>query len=205
MTTPPVLSSGSTLSANVSLNSTGNNCKMISSDLELRIFQSGCYYMDTTDGSYKSDGTEVLADTNIHSTHCQVTHCTEFAGGFIVLPAPINFEEVFANASIDRNPIIYATVFTIIGLYVILAVVCRILDMRDKKKKGITMLNEDKMENLYEVIVFTGNRKDASTESNVHMIINGENLDSHIIRLYDKQRKLFRRGGVDTFIIATQR
>jgi polycystin 1L2 len=134
-----------------------------------------------------------------------VTHCTEFAGGFIVLPSPINFEEVFANASIDRNPIIYATVFTIIGLYVILAVVCRILDMRDKKKKGITMLNEDKMENLYEVIVFTGNRKDASTESNVHMIINGENLDSHIIRLYDKQRKLFRRGGVDTFIIATQR
>jgi hypothetical protein len=205
LTSPPIVMDGSTVSVNASSNSTGGNCKMISSDLDLRIYQSGCYYMDTSDGSYKSDGTEVLADTNIHSTHCQVTHCTEFAGGFVVLPTPINFEEVFANASIDRNPIIYATVFTIIGLYVILAVVCRILDMRDNKKKGITMLNGDKMENLYEVIVFTGNRKDASTESNVHMIINGATSDSHIIRFNDSNRKLFRRSGVDTFIISAQK
>ncbi len=161
--------------------------------------------MDTTSGSYKSDGTEVLADTSIHSTHCEVSHCTEFAGGFIILPAPINFEEVFANASIDKNPIIYATVFTIIGLYVCLAVLCRILDMRDDKKKGVTLMNKNRTENLYEVIVFTGNRKDASTESSVHLLIKGTDHDSHIMRLYDSRRKLFRRGGVDTFIITTQK
>jgi hypothetical protein len=202
LTSPPILDSHSP-SANSS-SSNSSNCKAIRNDLQLRIFQSGCYYMDTTTGSYKSDGTEVLKDTNIYVTHCEVRHCTEFAGGFIVLPAPINFEDVFANASITQNPIIYATVFTIIGLYVCLAVLCRLMDMRDNMKKGVTMLNEDRLENLYEVVVFTGNRKDASTESGVHLIINGENTDSHIVRLYDTHRKLFRRGGVDTFIISTQ-
>jgi hypothetical protein len=201
LTTPPILNSFSSDS-----NSTSTGCKAISNDLNLRIFLSGCYYMDTSTGAYSSDGTEVQPDTTLLSTHCLVYHCTEFAGGFIVLPATINFNSVFSgdNASIAKNPILYATVFTIIGLYVVLAVVCRIFDMRDRNKKGITFLNGNSIENLYEIIVFTGNRRNADTDSNVFMCMHGHEDKSHVIELKDTKRKLFRRGGFDTFIYSSR-
>jgi hypothetical protein len=169
-TTPPVLTSSVSSNSNQSSNSS-SGCKAISNDLKLRIYLSGCYYMNPSTGAYTSDGTVVQPDTNLLSTHCLVYHCTEFAGGFVVLPAAINFDKVFSSqASIANNPTLYATVFTIIGLYVLLAVLCRFLDYRDNKKKGVTLLNEGRAENLYEVIVFTGSRKGASTESNVHFL-----------------------------------
>jgi hypothetical protein len=171
-TSPPVLSS--TLNSNQTSASNSTNCKMIQNDLDLRVFLSGCYYMDTARGSYSSYGTEILPDTHIYATHCQVSHCTEFAGGFIVLPAAINFEAVWANASIEQNPIIYATVFTIIGLYIILAVLCRIFDMQDRVKKGVTLLNGNRTDNLYEIILFTGNRRYGGTDSNVSYLNNKE-------------------------------
>jgi hypothetical protein len=203
--TPPV-QAYSSASSNSTSNST-SGCKMITNDLNLRVYLSGCYYMDPSTGSYKSDGTIVQADTNIQSTHCLVYHCTAFAGGFIVLPATINFDQVFSgdNASFAKNPILYATVFSIIGLYVILAVLCRFFDMRDRNKKGITFLNGNNTENLYEVIMFTGNRRNAGTDSNVYMVIHGLEEQSHVIELKDKKRKLFRRGGFDTFIISTDK
>jgi polycystin 1L2 len=162
--------------------------------------------MDPATGAYTSDGTEVQPDTNLVSTHCLVYHCTEFAGGFVVMPTAINFDKVFSgdNASIAKNPILYATVFTIIGLYVALAVLCRFFDIRDRNKKGVTLLNGDRTENLYEIVVFTGNRRNAGTDSNVFICINGHDENSHVIALKDKKRKLFRRGGFDTFIVSTE-
>ncbi len=198
-TKPPVLTS--TLNTNQT-NST--NCKMILNDLSIRVYLSGCYYMDTSTGAYSSYGTEVIPDTHIYATHCQVSHCTEFAGGFIVLPAEINFEAVWANASIEKSPIIYATVFTIIGSYLILAILCRIFDIRDKSKKGVALLNGNRTQNLYEIIVFTGNRRYAGTDSKVSLMINGDDEKSHVIQLVDPKRKVFRRGGVDTFIVSTE-
>jgi hypothetical protein len=176
-TTPPILtsyssSSSGSSSSNGTSNSTGGGggCKAITNDLNLRVFLSGCYYLDPITAAYTSDGTVVQPDTTLVSTHCLVYHCTDFAGGFVVAPTAINFDKVFSSeASIANNPTLYATVFTIIGLYVILAVMCRYLDYRDNKKKGVTMMNEGRTENLYEVIVFTGSRKSASTESNVHI------------------------------------
>jgi hypothetical protein len=163
--TPPVLESYTT--PNNGSNSS-SPCKLINTDLNLRVYLSGCYYLDTSSGTYVSDGAIIQSDTTVLSTHCLVYHCTEFAGGFVVVPAAIDFDKVFSPAAgIAQNPILYATVFTIVGLYVILAVLCRLYDIRDNKKKGVTMLNEDSMTNLYEVIVFTGNRKNASTDSNV--------------------------------------
>jgi hypothetical protein len=201
--TPPVVLSASTASSSSAVN---QNCKMITNDLNLRVYLSGCFYMNTSTGSYQSNGTEVQPDTTILSTHCLVYHCTEFAGGFIVLPAPINFNSVFSgdNASIAKNPILYATVFSIIGLYVVLAVLCHWMDMRDRNKKGLTLLNDNRTSNLYEIIIFTGNRRNAGTDSNVFMNMHGNSEKSHVIELKDKKRKLFRRGGFDTFIVSTE-
>ncbi len=210
-TTPPVLDDISTDSLMkpqvvASSNSTTNqSCKFIANDFYMRVFLSGCFYLDTTVGEYKSDGTEVHKNTNINATFCEVTHFTEFAGGFIVLPASINFESAFESASIDKSPIIYATVFTIVGLYICLAVLCRVFDVRDRSKKGVSFLNGNRAENLYEVIVFTGNRRNAGTESKVSMLINGELEQSHVIQLQDSKRRVLQRASVDTFIVSTER
>ena len=79
-------------------------------DLEIRFFSSGCYYLDKETLAWSNEGVEILADTNITHAHCVSYHLTEFAGGFIVLPAAIDFNNVFANASFLQNPTIYSTI-----------------------------------------------------------------------------------------------
>jgi hypothetical protein len=53
--------------------------------------------------------------------------------------------------------------------------------------------------------VHTGNRWNAHTDSNVNMVIDGDHDRSHVLCLKDPLRKTFRRGGVDTFIISTEK
>lgn len=167
----------------------------------LRVYSSGCYYM-SNGGNWSSDGVEVMEDTNITHTHCQSTHLTEFAGGFVVLPAKIDFAYVFANADITKNPTIYATIITLTCLYIILAIFSRICDTKDDKKLGITNLANPKHSFLYEVTIFTGSRFDADTTSNVHMVLSGDECDSKIYHLNDDKRKVFKRGAVDTFVVS---
>ncbi|CAF0978543.1 unnamed protein product [Rotaria sordida] len=59
------------------------------SNYELRIYTSGCYYLDSNN-NWKSDGLIAGSLTNHYETECFATHLTTFAGGFIVLPAPIS-------------------------------------------------------------------------------------------------------------------
>ena len=75
-------------------------------DFSLRVYTSGCYYMDVETGKWLSDGMEVLETTNITHTQCVSNHLTSFAGGWMVLPPQINFEYVLANASFLKNPTI---------------------------------------------------------------------------------------------------
>ncbi|CAF4409745.1 unnamed protein product, partial [Adineta steineri] len=82
------------------------------SNYELRIYTSGCYYLDENN-SWKSDGLIVGSLTNHYETECLSTHLTTFAGSFIVLPTPINWSYVFANADFMKNKTVYLTmIFT---------------------------------------------------------------------------------------------
>ena len=63
---------------------------------QLRIYTSGCYYLNENN-QWKSDGLVVGSRTNYDETHCFSTHLTKFTGGFQVLPAPINWNYVFAQ------------------------------------------------------------------------------------------------------------
>ncbi len=137
-----------------------------SCDFGLRSFTSGCYYLDSS-GNWSTGGVEVYEDTNLTHTHCGSTHLTQFAGGFVVLPPAIDFGHVFANASFLQNPTIYSTIITLTSLYIILAILSRYLDVKDKKKIGITNLANKYAKYLYEVTIYTGTRFDAGTESNV--------------------------------------
>jgi hypothetical protein len=177
------------------------------SDFSMRVYTSGCYYMDVETGKWLSDGMEVLETTNITHTHCVSNHLTSFAGGWMVLPPQINFEYVLANASFLKNPTIYITVIVMVCLYILLAIWSRWMDRKDEQKVGITILDQDEnFENkyIYEIIFFTGARKDAATDSKVNCIVSSDITETEIIELRDEKRKMFNRGGIDSFIYAVE-
>ena len=144
------------------------------SDFSVRTFTSGCYYYNVSSGKWSSDGLEVLKDTDLLATHCLSSHLTTFAGGLVVLPSAINFEYVWANASFVQNPVIYSTVIAMICLYVLLLLLTRYMDKKDRQKMNIVPLIEkfSNHEYFYEVIVFTGDKTDSATDSNVKFILN---------------------------------
>ena len=178
-----------------------------SQDFSIRIFTSGCYYYDEKTGKWSSDGVETIEDTNMYYTHCIAEHLTTFAGGFVVLPAEINFEKVWANASFAQNPTIYVTVIVLSSLFILLAVWARYSDIKDAEKLGLNLLidNQKHHEYTYEMVVFTGSRSEAATDSIVRFILAGENGETGVRILSDPNRRTFRRSAVDSFIMTVQR
>lgn len=148
--------------------STGSRNRTFISDYSVRMITSGCYYLDLQTGLWSTNGVEIMRDSTLFKTHCISYHLTSFAGGFIVLPAKIDFNEVFAKASFMDNPTIYITVIVISSAYIIFALMTIYSDRKDKKRIGFTLLDFTDHENyFYEVILFTGSRRNAETDSKV--------------------------------------
>ena len=64
----------------------------------------------------------------------KITRAT-FAGGFFVAPNPIDFSKAFAGfANLAENPVAFATVLSILGLYLILLFWARREDRKDIEK-----------------------------------------------------------------------
>jgi hypothetical protein len=118
------------------------------SNYELRTYTSACYYLDANN-NWQSDGLlvsftshlsyilsfiQVGPLTNHYQTHCFSTHLTTFAGGFLVLPAPVNWNYVFANADFAKNKTIYLTVICICIIYIVLMIYARFKDKKDIEK-----------------------------------------------------------------------
>ncbi len=173
----------------------------------VRVYTSGCYYYDASSDKWSSSGLEIQYDSSLASTHCTSPHLTSFAGGLVVVPSQINFEYVWANASFAQNPIIYATIITVSCIYILFAVWARVMDKRDAKKMNIIPLKDNLKTNeyYYEVIVFTGTRPEAGTDSKVRMIVNGNNMETEIRVLNDTNKQVLRRGGIDSFLMSVQR
>lgn len=193
------------------LDATFDLTKIVSNSLSQRVYFSGCYYLDQSTSDWSSYGTEVLADSNITHTHCISTHLTQFAGGLVIVPTEINFNKVWSNASFTRNMTIYLTVIIISSLYIGLLVWCGIMDRRDDKRSQIFLLKDNFPidQYFYELIVFTGNRKDAGTDSKVSFILAGseyETEERELVVLHEESKfnKILQRGSVQSFIMATR-
>ena len=146
-----------------------NSTTSLTSDFYFLSYTSGCYFLDLSTGKWSSEGVEVQSDTSIFYTHCKTSHLTSFAGGWVVLPQSIDFNYVFANASFEKNKTIILTVSIVLALYVLFAIWGRYMDKQDLLKIGVAPLidNQPGDNYLYEIIVYTGQRKDAGTDSKV--------------------------------------
>ncbi|CAF1090184.1 unnamed protein product [Adineta ricciae] len=170
---------------------------------QLRIYASGCYYLDSNN-QWKSDGLVVGERTTLNATECYSTHLTTFTSAFCVLPNPINWNYVFSNAEFMKNKTTYFTVICVSVIYLILLIFARYKDKKDAEKLGVTVLPDNhKLDDyFYEIIVFTGQRKDAGTKSNVQFILCGNDHQTRIRTLIDPQRSILQRGGIDAFLMS---
>ena len=173
------------------------------SNYELRVYTSGCYYLDR-DNHWQSDGLKVGPLTNHSQTQCFSTHLTTFAGGFLVLPTPVNWSYVFANADFMRNKTIYLTVICVLVIYLLLVVYARYKDEKDREKLDVTFLADNHRSDgyLYQIVVFTGQRKDAGTKSKVHFILGGDDDQTEVRTFSHPNRSILQRGGIDSFLMA---
>ena len=180
-----------------------NQRSRFTSNYELRIYSSGCYYLDSNN-KWQSDGLIVGPLTNLYQIECFSTHSGTVAGSFNILPLPINWNYVFANANFEKNQIIYLTVSFISTSYFILIIYARYKDKKDLQKLEIISLIDNKKceKYFYQIIVFTGHREDSGTKSNVYFILSGDKNKTDIRTFSNSYRKIFQRGGIDAFFMA---
>jgi hypothetical protein len=173
------------------------------SNYELRIYTSGCYYLDANN-NWQSDGLVVGSLTTHYETQCYATHLTTFASGFTVFPAPINWNYVFANTDFMKNKTVYLTVICVVVVYLVLVIFARYKDTKDAEKLSVIPLldNHPSDQYFYQIIVFTGLRKDAGTKSKVHFILSGEKDTTQVRTFACPNRPILQRAGIDAFIMA---
>ena len=143
--------------------------------------------------------------TNHDQTQCFTTHLgTTFASAFRFLPAPINWNYVFANADFIRNKTVYLTVICTTALYIIFIIYARHKDKKDWEKLGITSLPDNHRSDhyLYQIVVFTGHRRDAGTKSKVHFTLSGNDDQTTIRTFADPHRSIFERGDINSFVMS---
>ena len=143
------------------------------SDFMLRSYSSGCYYFDTNTGKWYSNGIDVYEDTNLVQTHCMSNHLTSFAGGFVILPSKINIVYAFESAILAKSLLAIIILFIITLLYLLFATWSHYMDIQDGKKVNLVLTKDNLQKNtyFYEVIVFTGTRKESGTQSKVKLKI----------------------------------
>lgn len=77
-----------------------------SANYELRVYTSGCYYLDK-DNRWQSDGLIVGSRTNHQFTQCFSTHLTTFTSSFNVLSQLTHWNYVFSMNDYPANPMTY--------------------------------------------------------------------------------------------------
>nr|XP_002732126.1 PREDICTED: polycystic kidney disease protein 1-like 2-like [Saccoglossus kowalevskii] len=174
-----------------------------SGNYSLLVSFSGCLYL-TDEHLWSSLGCRVDSTTNLKETVCLCNHLTSFSSAWVIPPNDIDFDYVFANMDFYKNPTIYVVIICVFILYFIGLIWARRKDRSDLLLIGVAPLldNEPNDKYLYEVVVFTGRRKGGGTDSKVGFILSGDNDETDVRMLSDEQRKILRRGAVDSFLMA---
>ena len=111
-------------------------------------------------------------------TQCYSTHLGTFAGSFNVLPDPIDWNYVFTHSDFIQNKTIYLTIICCCTIYIILMIYAHHYDKKDLAKLTVTPLPDNHLSDryFYQILVFTGHRKDAGTKSKVKILIEKVNF-----------------------------
>ncbi|XP_070579640.1 polycystin-1-like [Ptychodera flava] len=172
----------------------------------MKSWTSQCLYFDEVEDEWSGDGCEVGELTTQLATQCFVRHLTTFGGGF-TLPMNTFDPGDSAFAKLGENPVVFAFMTSMIGIYLIVIVWARKADQRDIEKAGVTPLpdNDPRDHFNYEITVFTGIKKNAGTTAKVSFILTGDEDETRPRLIADSKRKILTAGGVDAFVMASPR
>ncbi|XP_077863102.1 polycystin-1-like [Saccoglossus kowalevskii] len=170
---------------------------------ELRDFTLQCSWYNNETLTWETSGITVGERSTINNIECLAQHLTLFGGGFKLPMNSIDFSDS-AFTKLDENPVVFAFMVSCIGAYLAVIVWARKADKRDKLKAGATPLkdNDPRDHYNYEITIFTGVRNNSDTTAKVSMILTGDLGETEPRLIDDEKRKVFQRGGVDTFIMA---
>uniref|UniRef100_A0A1I8GMZ4 PLAT domain-containing protein n=2 Tax=Macrostomum lignano TaxID=282301 RepID=A0A1I8GMZ4_9PLAT len=173
----------------------------------VRIFSASCYAIKPGQPSWNTGGCTVGPLTTVRVTHCQCTHLTSFAGGWVESPNTIDWNYVFSNFDFTKNPTLFVTEIVIAVIFIAVFVWARRSDKKDLEKLGVAPLPDNNPDHkyLYEIVVSTGMRRGAGTDSKVFFILSGERDETDTRHLMDRSRKVLQRGCVDRFLLAVER
>ncbi|XP_071965410.1 uncharacterized protein [Antedon mediterranea] len=169
----------------------------------ISFYTTSCMYYDTYAKIFKFDGMEVLPTSDRECTRCNTYHLTSFGGGFSVPMNTIDLSES-AFTKLGENPVVFVFMTCCICIYTVVIIWARKEDQRDKSRAGVTPMSDNDPRHTYnyEITFFTGVRKNSSTSAHVSFIIQGEGGETGIRVVKDKKRKLFERGGIDSFLMS---
>ncbi|KAF8567040.1 hypothetical protein P879_03212 [Paragonimus westermani] len=179
----------------------------INNTAKSRIFLSSCL---STNGSNPTrwllDECEVGSATTSRQTECLCRRPTTVTAGWQVLPNKLDFAYIFANMDFEKNATVYGTEIAIGVLFLLLFLWARRADLRDIEQLGVTPLaeNDPMDEYLYELIVSTGRRPNAGTQSKINIILSGEFADTEAKILQDPYRPVLQRGQTNRFLLTCQ-
>ncbi|XP_065660247.1 uncharacterized protein LOC100199090 isoform X7 [Hydra vulgaris] len=173
-------------------------------EYEIKSFCVECSYWNKDANRWMSDGCELdVPNTSFFVTKCKCTHLTAF-GGLFVAPNPLRAPTFLL---LKNGYALTVTVAIVLLMWLIGLVFIRRMDKKDVSKVGVCPLldNRDGDKYMYQIIVNTGNRKNAGTKSNIFFTVTGDANDSGVRRLKDSVRECFQRSACDIFIMTTEK
>ncbi|CAF0709342.1 unnamed protein product [Brachionus calyciflorus] len=174
---------------------------------KIRIFSTSCKYWKEDTAEWSTDGCYVGANTIHNMTECLCYHLTTFGTDFYVPPNTIDFSTVFGKfKDLSENAAVFATIVSLIGLYILMGIFVRWKDRKDLVKWGATPLADNlPVDNyFYLVSVQTGVGKSTGTTSKVGFVLSGDQADSGVRKLSDDKRKAFKAGSICNFIMGVE-
>ncbi|XP_013422214.1 uncharacterized protein LOC106182109 [Lingula anatina] len=176
----------------------------VSAGYTMSLYSMACLYMDTERDDYSDEGCTVGPKTTVDAAQCFCDHLTSFGSSFYV---PMNTIRPADSGflKLDENPIVFSFGVVVLCLYFVLLIWARKADTKDIEKVGVTPLpdNDARDKQGYEIMVWTGSRKDAGTTAHVSIILSGDKDETEPRVLADDKRPICQRGGIDSFLLTT--
>ncbi|CAC5388020.1 PKD1L2 [Mytilus coruscus] len=172
----------------------------------------GCRVWDTVKQKWDKTSCQLSAASTINETVCECTNPpgNSFATTFYVPPNTIDFGSVIDKFDLKNNAAVFATVVSVVLLYILLCVWAFRQDRKDHTRWALSYLSDNGPydDYLYILTVFTGLHRNAGTKSRIgFMIIDGKPKKSHFYEpdvriLDDETHRGFGVGSIRKFVMS---
>ncbi|CAG2251689.1 PKD1L2 [Mytilus edulis] len=172
----------------------------------------GCRVWNTVKQKWDKTSCQLSSASTINETVCECSNPpgNSFATTFYVPPNTIDFGSVFEKFDLKNNVAVFATVVSLVLLYILLCVWAFRQDRKDHARWALSYLSDNGPydDYLYILTVFTGLHRHAGTKSRIGlMIIDGKPKKNQFyepdVRLLDDEtHRSFDVGSIRKFVMS---